>query len=35
MANSVRPLLERAGTRFNRVCGGLFALMGVALPLAR
>ena len=35
MANSVRPLLERAGTRFNRVCGGMFALMGVALPLSR
>lgn len=32
MAHRVRPLLARAGRRFNRVCGGLFALMGAALP---
>jgi homoserine/homoserine lactone efflux protein len=35
LANSIRPLLERAGARFNRACGALFALMGVVLPLSR
>jgi homoserine/homoserine lactone efflux protein len=33
LAHRVRPLLERAGRRFNRACGGLFAAMGIALPL--
>jgi threonine/homoserine/homoserine lactone efflux protein len=35
LANGIRPRLERAGTRFNRACGALFAIMGVALPLSR
>ena len=35
MAHRIRPMLERFGKRFNRVCGGAFAAMGVALPLAR
>ena len=35
MAHRIRPVLERFGKRFNRVCGGAFAAMGVALPLAR
>lgn len=32
LAHRVRPWLERAGRRFNKACGGLFALMGIALP---
>ena len=35
MAHRIRPALERYGKRFNRVCGGAFALMGVALPMTR
>jgi len=35
MAYRVRPWLERLGRRFNRVCGGMFAAMGVALPFTR
>lgn len=35
MAHRIRPALERFGKRFNRICGGAFAAMGVALPLAR
>ena len=35
MAHRIRPMLERFGRRFNRICGGAFAAMGVALPLAR
>lgn len=35
LAHRIRPWLERTGRRFNRVCGGLFALMGAALPLTR
>jgi len=35
LAHRVRPWLERAGRNFNRVCGGMFAAMGVALPLTR
>ena len=35
MAHRIRPMLERFGKRFNRICGGAFAAMGVALPLAR
>ncbi|MEK1907031.1 MAG: LysE family translocator [Pseudomonas sp.] len=34
-AHRVRPWLERSGKGFNRCCGGLFALMGAALPLTR
>lgn len=33
LAHRVRPLLERAGRRFNRACGGLFMTMGAALPV--
>jgi threonine/homoserine/homoserine lactone efflux protein len=35
LAHRVRPWLQRAGRRFNRVCGGLFVAMGTALPLTR
>jgi len=35
LAHRLRPWLERAGRNFNRVCGGMFAAMGVALPLTR
>lgn len=35
MAHRIRPALERYGKRFNRICGGAFAAMGVALPLTR
>jgi len=34
-AHLIRPWLQRAGKRFNRACGGLFAVMGVALPMTR
>ncbi|MBB2494925.1 LysE family translocator [Aquipseudomonas ullengensis] len=34
-AHRIRPWLERSGKGFNRCCGGLFALMGAALPLTR
>jgi threonine/homoserine/homoserine lactone efflux protein len=33
LAHRVRPWLERAGRNFNRVCGGMFAALGVALPM--
>ena len=33
LAHRIRPWLERTGRNFNRVCGGLFAAMGVALPM--
>lgn len=35
MAQRIRPWLERSGKVFNRGCGGLFAAMGLALPLTR
>ncbi len=35
MAHRVRPWLQRSGKGFNRCCGGLFVLMGAALPMAR
>jgi homoserine/homoserine lactone efflux protein len=34
-AHVIRPWLERAGKRFNRTCGGLFIVLGSALPLTR
>lgn len=34
LANTIRPWLRRAGRRFNQVCGGLFGLMGAALPMS-
>ena len=35
MAHRIRPVLERFGKRFNRLCGGAFAVMGAALPMTR
>jgi threonine/homoserine/homoserine lactone efflux protein len=35
LAHRIRPALQRFGRRFNRVCGGAFAAMGMALPLTR
>lgn len=35
LAQRVRHALERAGRGFNRVCGGLFMAMGVALPMTK
>lgn len=35
LALRVRPWLQRGGRTFNRSCGVLFVLIGVALPLAR
>ncbi|SIS24480.1 Threonine/homoserine/homoserine lactone efflux protein [Aquipseudomonas alcaligenes] len=34
-AQRTRPWLERAGSGFNRCCGCLFAVMGLALPQSR
>ena len=33
MAHRISPWLRRVGRRFNRACGGLFIVIGVALPL--
>ena len=33
MAGRIRPWLARVGKQFNRSCGGLFVLIGAALPL--
>lgn len=33
LAHRIRPQLERAGKTFNRVCGGMFVAIGVALPM--
>ncbi|MDD5030409.1 MAG: LysE family transporter [Rhodoferax sp.] len=33
LAHRIRPVLNRVGRKFNRVCGVLFALMGAALPM--
>ena len=35
MAHRIRPWLQRQGRRFNRTCGGMFVLMGAALPMTR
>jgi len=35
LAHRIRPWLLRVGKGFNRVCGGLFVLIGVALPMTR
>ncbi|GLO39164.1 hypothetical protein PPUN15366_08080 [Pseudomonas putida] len=35
LAFRIRPWLARGGKGFNRCCGSLFALIGVALPLGR
>ena len=34
-AHRVRGWLQRLGKRFNRACGGMFVLMGLALPMTR
>ena len=33
LAQRISPWLQRVGRRFNRVCGGLFMAIGLALPL--
>jgi threonine/homoserine/homoserine lactone efflux protein len=33
LAHRIRPALERVGKKFNRVCGGMFVAMGIALPM--
>ena len=35
LAHRIRPMLERAGKKFNRICGGMFVVMGAALPMTR
>ncbi|MDT4818802.1 Homoserine/homoserine lactone efflux protein [compost metagenome] len=35
LAFRVRPWMERGGKGFNRFCGTLFGLIGVALPMTR
>lgn len=34
LATRVRSWLNRSGRRFNQVCGGMFAAIGVSLPLS-
>ena len=33
MANRISPWLRKVGRRFNQACGGLFVVIGAALPL--
>jgi homoserine/homoserine lactone efflux protein len=33
MAHRISPWLRRVGRRFNQACGGIFAAIGIALPL--
>ena len=35
LATAIRPWLQRTGRRFNQACGGLFMLLGSALPMTR
>ncbi|WAG81680.1 LysE family transporter [Metapseudomonas furukawaii] len=35
LAFRIRPWMARGGNVFNRACGGLFVLVGAALPLSR
>jgi threonine/homoserine/homoserine lactone efflux protein len=35
LATAIRPWLQRTGKRFNQACGGLFMLLGSALPFSR
>jgi len=32
-AHRISPWLKRVGRRFNQACGGVFMVIGVALPL--
>jgi threonine/homoserine/homoserine lactone efflux protein len=32
-AQRIRPWLSRVGRRFNQACGGIFIVIGAALPL--
>jgi threonine/homoserine/homoserine lactone efflux protein len=35
LAHRIRPALKRIGKKFNRLCGGMFVAMGVALPMTK
>jgi len=35
LAHRIRPALERVGKKFNRICGGMFVAMGIALPMTK
>lgn len=35
LAHRIRPRLQRAGRKFNQLCGSMFIAMGVALPMTR
>ncbi len=35
IAHIIRPLLKNHGKRFNQLCGGLFILIGTAMPAVR
>jgi len=35
IAHKIRPWLKKSGKSFNRLCGGLFVLIGIALPATR
>jgi len=35
VAHNIRPLIFHQGKAFNRLCGGLFVLIGAALPMIR
>ncbi len=35
LAHRIRPALQRAGKKFNRLCGGMFVAVGAALPMTR
>jgi homoserine/homoserine lactone efflux protein len=35
LAHRIRAVLKRFGKGFNRVCGGMFVAMGVALPMTK
>lgn len=35
LAFRIRPWLQRTGRQFNRACGGMFGVLGVALPFTR
>lgn len=35
LAFRIRPWLQKTGRQFNRACGGMFGVLGVALPFTR